>query len=179
VYTPDNRFARLTDSEGHFDYRLPNFTGGASLPGAEVQNQPRFMSCCLQARKPGFLSDPNQQQGAEIALGSEPTVVLIPEGLIKGRVSLPSSDAAIGIGVEIFWRQVQDGTLHWVRGASARANSNGEFRFSELRPGEYKILTRELMDPIHPPMLGGRQLYGFPPVYFPAPWTSVRPVRLS
>ncbi len=37
-----------------------------------------------------------------MALGSEPTITLIPEGLIKGRVSLPSSDAAFGIVVEIF-----------------------------------------------------------------------------
>src|SRR5277367_2761446 len=117
VYTPDDRFARWTDSDGHFDYPLPKtVTDGASFPLATGQSQSQYTFCCVQVRKPGFLSDPNQLQGMEMALGSEPTIALIPEGLIKGRVALPSSDAAFGIVVEIFSRQVQDGTFRWVRG---------------------------------------------------------------
>jgi hypothetical protein len=182
VYTPDDRFARWTDSDGHFDYPLPeNVTDGASFPLATGQSQSQYTFCCVQARKPGFLSDPNQSQGAEMALGSEPTITLIPEGLIKGRVSLPSSDAAFGIVVEIFSRQVQNGTFHWVRGLAARANSKGEFRFAELLPGEYKIVTHEFMDTDPSVMLPGGQLYGYPPVYFPGAvdFTVATPVQLK
>ncbi|MGA7317744.1 MAG: carboxypeptidase-like regulatory domain-containing protein [Silvibacterium sp.] len=168
VYTPDDRFARWTDSEGHFDYPLPKtVTDGSSFLLATGQNQSQYTFCCVQARKPGFLSDPNQSQGTEMALGSEPTITLIPEGLIKGRVALPSSDAAFGIVVEIFSRQVQDGTFRWVRGGTVQANSNGEFRFAELLPGEYKIVTHEFLDNDPSAMLPGGQLYGYPPVYFP------------
>ena len=109
-YAQDNRFATWTDSDGHFDYPLPNTVedeaGGSGFAG---QNHPHFTFCCVQAWKPGFLSDPDKEQGVEITLGGEPTVALIPEGLIKGRVSLPSSDAAFGIDIDLFSRQVQNG----------------------------------------------------------------------
>jgi hypothetical protein len=182
VYTPDDRFARWTDSDGHFDYPLPKtVTDVSSFPLATGQNQSQYTFCCVQARKPGFLSDPNQSQGTEMALGSEPTITLIPEGLIKGRVALPSSDAAFGIVVEIFSRQVQDGTFRWVKGTSMQANSNGEFRFAELLPGEYKIVTHELLDNDPSAMLPGGQLYGYPPVYFPGAvdFTVATAVRLK
>jgi hypothetical protein len=161
VYTQDNRFATWSDSDGHFEYPLPKAI--VDDPG----NHPQFTFCCVQARKPGFLSDHDQEIGVEVALGSEPTISLIPEGLIKGRVSLPSSDAAFGIDVDLFSRQVQNGTFRWVRIQAVRANSNGEFRFAELPPGEYKLVTHELMDTEPSTTLPGGQLYGFPPVYFP------------
>jgi len=182
VYTLDNRFATWSDSDGHFEYPLPKTMGDdAGASSVEFSNQSRFTFCCVQARKPGFLSDPDQQQGVEIALGSEPTISLIPEGLIKGRVSLPSSDAAVGIDIDLFFRQMQNGAFRWVRTLAARANSNGEFRFAELLPGEYKIVTHELMDTEPSTMLPGGQLYGFPPVYFPgAPdFTAVTPIQLK
>jgi hypothetical protein len=49
-----------------------------------------------------------------------------------------------------------------------RADSNGEFRFADLLPGAYKLLTNELMDndPVATPP--GGQLYGFPPIYYPS-----------
>jgi hypothetical protein len=50
---------------------------------------------------------------------------------------------------------------------AARANSNGEFRFAELLPGTYKLLTNELMDNDPAITVPGGQLYGFPPVYYP------------
>jgi len=45
-------------------------------------------------------------------------------------------------------------------------NSNGEFRFAELRPGTYKVLTREWMDNDPEASVPGGQLYGYPPVYY-------------
>jgi hypothetical protein len=175
VYTADNRFATWSDSDGHFEYPLPKAIVGD--PG----NYPQFTFCCVQARKPGFLSDPDQQQGVEMTLGSEPTISLIPEGLIKGRVSLPSSDAAFGIDIDLFSRQVQNGTFRWVTSLTVRANSKGEFRFAELLPGEYKLVTHELMDTDPSALLPGRPPYGFPPVYFPGALdlTSASPIQLK
>ena len=169
VYSPDNRFARLTDGEGHFEYPIPKAAAAEPgiLPGTQPQ-QPDFTFCCVMARKPGFVTDPNDEQGVEISAGGEPTIALIPEGLIKGRVSLPSTDAATGIIVELFSRRVQDGVFRWIPDLTVQANSNGEFRFANLLPGEYKLVTHELMDTDPTTMLRGGQLYGFPPVYFPA-----------
>jgi hypothetical protein len=170
VYSPDNRFARLTDGEGHFEYPIPK--AATADPGTfsdiQTQPQPDFTFCCVMGRKPGFVTDPNDEQGVEISAGREPTIALIPESLIKGRVSLPSSDAATGITVQLFSRRVQDGGFRWIPGPTVMANSNGEFRFAELLPGEYKLVTHELMDTDPTTMVRGSQLYGFPPVYFPA-----------
>ena len=133
------------------------------------------------ARKPGFVSDPREQQGVDISAGREPTIALTPEAVIKGRVLLPSSDAAIGIVVELFSRQVQDGVFRWTPGRTVHANSNGEFRFAELEPGEYKLVTHELMDSDPTTTQPGGQLYGFPPVYFPAApdFSAAAPVVLK
>jgi len=183
VYSPDNRFARFTDGEGHFEYPIPKLAAAApgSFPGSQAQHGQDFTFCCVMARKPGFVADPSEQQGVEITAGKEPTIALTPEAVIKGRVSLPSSDAATGITVAIFSRQVQDGVFRWMPGRTVHADSNGEFRFAELTQGEYKLVTHELMDNDPTTMLRGGQLYGYPPVYFPsAPdFTAAAPIVLK
>jgi hypothetical protein len=183
VYSPDNRFARLTDGEGHFEYPIPKPAAAdpGSFPGNQAQHQPDFAYCCVMARKPGFVADPDEQPGVEIAAGREPTIALTPEAIIKGRVLLPSSDAATGITVELFSRRVQDGVFRWMPDHTVQANSNGEFRFAELVPGEYKLVTHELMDRDPTTTLPGGQLYGFPPVYFPAApdFTAAAPIVLK
>jgi hypothetical protein len=175
VYSPDNRFAMLTDSEGHFEFTLPkaDIQSENSLTG-EGQPQRIWSSGSagslpwLMARKPGFLDDPNQGSQVEASLGSERTISLMPEALIKGRVILSATDAAIGVNVQIFTRQVQEGIPRWIPGISVQANSNGEFRFAELLPGSYKLVTHELMDNDPAATVPGGQLYGFPPVYYPS-----------
>jgi hypothetical protein len=153
VSSTDNRYATMTDGEGHFEFTLPKGEGSGSLPW-------------LLARKPGFLEDGRGQ--VEILAGTEITISLIPEGLIKGRVSLSAADPVRGIDVELFWRQVQDGSFHWILKNSVRTNSKGEFRFAELQAGTYKLLTREWMDNDPETVIPGGQLYGFPPVYYPS-----------
>jgi len=51
VFSPDNRFATLTNSEGRFEFALAK-----TDPANGGSNRPYT----LMARKPGFLSDPNQ-----------------------------------------------------------------------------------------------------------------------
>ena len=183
VYSPDNRFARLTDGEGHFEYPIPKLAAAdpGSFPGSQAQHEQDFTFCCVMARKPGFVADPSERQGVEISAGREPTIALTPEAVIKGRVSLSSSEAATGITVAIFSRQVQDGVFRWMPGRTVHSDSNGEFRFAELTPGEYKLVTHELMDGDPTTTLRGGQLYGFPPVYFPgAPdFTAAAPIVLK
>jgi hypothetical protein len=174
VYSPDNRFAMLTDSEGHFEFTLPK---------ADIQSENTFGELrpwriwstgnaggipALIARKPGFLDDPSGGSEVEASPGSALTISLMPEALIKGRVILSVTDAAIGVNVQIFSRQVQEGIPRWIPGISVRANSNGEFRFAELLPGSYKLVTHELMDNDPAATAPGGQLYGFPPVYYPS-----------
>jgi len=166
VYSPDNRFAMLTDSEGHFEFTLPKVDSQSEPSFGEIQPQ-RVWSTGnaggipgLIARKPGFLDDPSGGSQVETSPGSERTISLMPEALIKGRVILSATDAAIGVNVQIFSRQVQDGIPRWIPGISVPANSNGEFRFAELLPGSYKLVTHELMDNDPAATIPGGQLYG-------------------
>ena len=161
VFSPDNRFAALTDGEGNFSFALPKAgsNAGTGFNGG-------FLG--LTARKPGFLNDPNDRRQAETS-GSELTITipLMPEALIKGRVISSETDPAPGINVQLFSRQVQDGMPRWVQMGSTRANSSGEFRFAELLPGTYKLMTNEWMDNDPATTIPGGQQYGFPPVYYP------------
>ena len=162
VFTPDNRFAMLTDGEGHFEFDLPK---PDSANGPEVQPS-TFSSTTLFARKPGFLDDPNGRSQTEATPGAEVDIPLLPEALIKGRVIFAEADPAPGATVQLFSRQVQDGMPRWLPAGSARANSNGEFRFAELRPGSYRLGTDELPDN-DPAIRVIGQEFGFPPVYYP------------
>jgi hypothetical protein len=174
VYSTDNRFAMLTDSEGHFEFtptEVSNENSGSFAPGMRVHgfasggNAGRTLS--LRARKPGFLDDPNQGRQIEARAGSELTIALLPEALIKGRIAISPTDPAIGINVQLFSRRFEDGRGRWAAGPSTQTNSNGEFRFAELLPGAYKLVTHELLDTDPVSSMPGRQRYGFPPVCYP------------
>lgn len=150
----------LTDSEGQFEFTLPN--SGREPSGGGSGGVYR-----LSARKPGFMGDKNGASLATASPGNEATLYLVPEALIIGRVLLSTGEPASGINVQIFSKQVQNGIYHWVPGEQVRANSNGEFRFAELEAGAYKVLTHEYMDNDPLTTVPGGQLDGYPPVYYP------------
>lgn len=174
VYSPDNRFASLTDSEGHFEFPWPR-TGDESERGFVYSGLPRPRLgptgnadlTFLMARRPGFLDDPNQSTRVAASPGGELTISLMPEALITGRVVRAGGEAALGIQVQIFSREVRDGIARWTQGTSVRANSGGEFRFAELPPGDYKVLTHEFRENDPAGTLPGGQALGYPPVYYP------------
>ena len=173
VSSPDNRFATMTDGEGHFEFALPKSEGAdrhTFYDGPVPVERPvlrRGIFSFLTARKPGYLDDPNSRAAVDVSSGGEITIPLMPEALIKGRVIRSDADPALGITVQILSRMVQEGMPKWTRTASMKANSNGEFRFAELRPGTYKVVTDEFMDNDPATTVPGGQQYGFPPVYYP------------
>jgi hypothetical protein len=184
VYSADNRFATLTDGRGRFEFsfssnrteRKTASTAPRAMP-AVGNNRPSM----LMARKPGFITP----QGAENAVlmpgQTEVTLYLVPEGLIVGHVTLPGSDGSDKVQVELFRRQVQDGRAHWASVNTVTTRSDGEFRFAELVPGTYKVLTHELLDRDPLTFDPRGQLYGYPPVYFPAAnnFASATAIQLS
>ncbi len=166
VFTPGNHIAMLTDGEGHFEFDLPK-APNENLSRPNGGQRYIFGPTVLMARKPGFLDNLNGQPPVEANPDAEIVLPLLPEALIKGRIISSETDPAAGIQVQIFSRQVQDGMPKWMPAGSVRTNSNGEFRFAELQPGIYKLMTNELRDN-DPAITGpGGQQYGFPPVYFP------------
>lgn len=172
VLSPDNRFATMTNGEGHFEitFAEPENKTGTDESGSanKISDQGNNRPFALTARKPGFLNDLNGTQNLPPdAASQENTIFLTPEALIVGRVVLPTAEASDTIQLELYRRQVQEGRARWVPAGSASTKSNGEFRFAELAAGSYKLLTQELLDR-DPLVFDPRgQLYGFPPIYFP------------
>ncbi|HKS96712.1 MAG TPA: hypothetical protein VJV74_11365 [Terriglobia bacterium] len=118
----------------------------------------------LMARKPGFLSE----EFAYVSPGQkDATIYLAPEALIVGHVNAAESEGFQRPWVELFRRQVQNGRAVWTSMGRATTWSDGQFRFSALYPGTYKVFTHEWMERDPLTFNSGGQRYGFPPVYFP------------
>lgn len=180
VVSPDNRFATMTDDRGRFEFRIPSVDSGhadqaSGTPGVigagtgqpqpVTSNRPNF----LTARKNGFLFDNNGMQGVSITPEqSDVTIALVPEARIVGHVILAGSEEASGMRVQLYRRQVREGRAHWDPTGNAEVRSDGEFRFADLSAGSYKVFTEESLD--RDPVTSNRraQVFGYPPVYYPA-----------
>jgi len=159
VVSDNQRFATLTDSSGRFEFVVPE--ASAANGG--------YRPYTVTARKPGFLNPQNEPGpvGQRIQEGKEVEIALVPEALIVGHITLPSSEAPDPIEVELYQRQVRKGRAHWVSVGVQSTRSDGEFRFAELSAGTYKLLTHELRDEDPKTSVPGGQVYGYAPVYYP------------
>ncbi len=200
VSSPDNRFATLTNNEGRFEFALHKVdSSAASDPngpllddrassGGTIIDGPNH----LTARKPGFQSDPyDNWRDVQSDRGKDLILQLVPEGLIVGTVSLATSEAPDSMTLQIYRRQIQEGTAHWFPAGGTQSNSEGQFRFADLPAGTYKILTRELLD--RDPLTADPQnfdpitneargpLFGYPPAYYQnaSDFESATPIQLS
>jgi hypothetical protein len=87
---------------------------------------------------------------------------------VVGHVILPGGESALGMQVELYKRQVQEGRARWDAVGSTTVRSDGEFRFADLASGTYKVFTQELLDRDPVTSDPRAQLFGYPPVYYPA-----------
>lgn len=187
VYSPDNRFATLTDGEGHFEFSLPDTPAdsqsNSDFPGSQQRGpyQHANIPTWLYARKPGFVDGPDTSHQVLATPDTETTIALVPEALITGRITTSTSEPAVGINVQLFSMQVVGGLPRWISANSVLTNSQGEFRFAELQPGAYKLLTREWMDNDPATRIPGSPVFGFPPVYYPggADFTGASTIQLA
>ena len=193
VYSPDNRYATMTDGHGRFEFQFArsereptrgfaatsNVGSSPSYPRQyDATNRP-FM---LLARKTGFLPANDGQQGFQLsATQQELTIPLAPEALIIGHILLRESDGSDRIQVELFRRQVREGRVHWDSVGTVMSRSDGEYRFAELPAGSYKLVTHELLDRDPLTFNPRGQLFGFPPAYYAAAtdFTTASVIRLS
>jgi len=158
AYSADERYAAFTDDHGHFELTITSPT---------PDEMARFSEVVLQAKKPGFL--PNQGADGRASIRpttKEVTLSLIPEALIVGQVKFPSSETADQAQVVLYRREVRDGFGRWEQLTEVRTRSNGEYRFAELRPGQYKLFTAEAVDRDPLASAPGGPMYGFPPRFF-------------
>src|SRR6266436_1928216 len=82
VFSPDNRFATMTDDRGHFEFTFPRAEGEKtagfagtpdvqSLETSQLQHARTNRPTMLIARKTGFLSSNNGQEGFQISPGQQ------------------------------------------------------------------------------------------------------------
>lgn len=168
VFSSDNRFAVLTDSQGNFELSIASPAEASSSPGGFGAGAANFaFYASLRARKPGFLNDQSARDISSAEPAKEVVLELVPEALITGKVVLPSSEPPDSIDLVLYRRQAQNGRGHWVFAGVVHSRSSGEFRFAELAAGTYKLFSRESLDRDPLTTVPGGPLYGYPPVYFP------------
>jgi hypothetical protein len=200
VYSPDNRFATMTDERGHFEFIFARTEGEHLLPHPStfsaafsgpsesrldgIPQVPQTLSDRpgqLMARKTGFLGRPGHESVPLNPEQHELTISLVPEGRIVGHVVLPGADGSDRIQLQLYRRQVREGRERWEPAGTATTRADGEFRFAELAAGSYKLFTGELLDrdPVTSNPRG--QLFGYPPVYYPgaSDFATAAVIRLS
>jgi hypothetical protein len=183
VFSPDQRYASLTDDLGRFEFKFPpqvpepkedltDVTDPDALRNAYRARQIRMSQNArpqtLLARKPGFLQNSSKPSSARISANqSEIIIYLDPESLIVGHVSLPGSEGDMRILTNLYRREIREGQEHWDLARTFTTWADGEFRFSELTAGTYKLGTGEQLDRDPLSFVPGGQLFGFAPIFYP------------
>jgi len=180
VFTPDQQYGTLTDDRGHFEFRFPpppesdtaeNATS-ATAPDALRARQLRLsrnaQAHIFMARKPGFLENTRYRRQNIATNGqSDFTIYLDPESLIVGYVRPPASASDLRFPVALYRRESIEGRENWAPVDNFTTWADGEFRFSNLSPGTYKLVTREQIDSDPFTFSQGGQLFGYTPTFFP------------
>jgi hypothetical protein len=164
--------AALTDSDGRFEFdlRLSNGnTAVGAVPSSGFGLRGNGYVIALMARRPGYLPT---QRPTMLLLDKSPEVPelkikIMPESILRGRLATSTGTSPIGVQVQLFRKQVQEGLAFWGMVSTAQTNSRGEYRFADLPAGDYKVMTREWVDNESSVPGLPRQMTGYPPVYYP------------
>ncbi len=176
VTSYDARLAVLTDSEGRFtfDVRRPLPPGpGQDTNATLLQSRypPNLQTTTLNLRKPGFLTRP-----ASITLPNdtpsspepEIRVKITPGGTLSGHISSDRGDTLPpGLTVQLRHRQISGGRASWQQIAFAQPDSQGDFRFPEIGPGDYTLVTQAWAGPPNQRTPQPLSVTGFLPTFYP------------
>jgi hypothetical protein len=155
--------ATFTDDRGQFELKIPENVPNGTIVGAT------FVQKAIEVRKPGFLQG-RGRPFVSYTLGAneqkEVTIYLAPEALIVGHVEVPGSEGDVRITCQLYQLVRNGGKEAWSAQRTFRTWADGEFRFSELEAGTYKLITLEQMDrdSMAPQ---GAQLFAYTPLYYP------------
>ena len=171
VTTAGNEFATMTNDRGEFEFVM---TQRESETNSEVAGNgvvlrtkgPNARKAALRAKKPGYLESRwTDERIAETSTGV--TIYLVPEAMIVGHVNVPGTEGEARIQCELYRRHSEEGKEKWEPAGTFMTWANGEFRFSELRAGTYRLITHEQMDQDSLAAGPGAEMFGYPPIYYP------------
>lgn len=146
VQSADRRLATMTDSEGRFSVEVVV----PVLKAAQGQSGFRGgVGLLLLAKKPGYIEQRNV--GKPIALNDATSstdieLKLQPAAIIEGHVSVGGGEVPRNVSVRLMAHLIVDGAWMWAMRGQDVTNKRGEFRFSDLQPGEYTLVTAEWHD---------------------------------
>ena len=129
-----NQRAVLTDHEGHFEF--------AAVPGDRFvpwATKPGYFS---SMRGGGFVETDGSAQSEEKPV----TLKLVPEAILYGTVDDESGQPLQGIPVQLKVFRTMNGRGLWTMRQQVATNAEGEFRFSDLEAGRYRLSTGFHMD---------------------------------
>jgi hypothetical protein len=166
VTSQGNQYAVMTDDTGRFELKIHEKVA-APPAGATVQS-----SRYVEGRKNGYMWSGTMAVTEYTAdsMGSEETEVTIrlaPEAMVLGHVVVPGSEGDVRIECRLLQRELRNGRERWRTVKRFKTWADGEFRFSDLQAGTYKLITVEQMEPEARKAAPGVQQYGYPPVYYP------------
>lgn len=127
----------LTDGDGRFE--IPGVSSG---------------EWAFDVSKPGFRSAASGDdqytpafRQVKVASGMpELTFSLTPNGAIYGHLTLSSGSPALGIGLTLLRRTINDGRAEWEAPDIHQSTPDGNFRYSGLRDGAYLLMTEPEFD---------------------------------
>lgn len=164
-----DQYATMTNDHGQFEIKMTErYSPDQGDTGNRTLITKLGTPLVLTARKPGFLPV-DRRGGLHRFTTSSPdvTIYLVPEALIVGHVEIPGEQGEIRIRCELYRRETTDGREDWRSIDRFTTWLDGEFRFSNLAAGTYKLITNEQMDRNSQTPVRGSQLFGYPPIYYP------------
>jgi Carboxypeptidase regulatory-like domain len=112
--------AALTDHDGRFEFD-------------NISEDSAYAS----ASKPGYFA---KDQGV-LAQGQSITLQLIPEAILFGTITDQNGQPIQDLRVQLSMVQVRNGVRRWQPVQSTSTSVEGQFRFAELKAGQYSLAT--------------------------------------
>jgi hypothetical protein len=141
--------AVLTDYQGrfNFDLRRPLPPQGISSPTQLAANT---ITLSFNLRRPGYVTRQiNASVPAYTPSDPEPDVPLkiTPAGVIAGHISTDTGHLPQNLSLQLRHKQVNDGSAFYLPSGNSQIDPNGDFRFTELAPGDYKLYAMPTTEP--------------------------------
>lgn len=149
----------LTDAEGRFEF--------PALPESDI---------VMTARKPGFFGDlelhPETYQPDILHLSADtPSLVLklLPESTVVGHVATVKGEPIEDMPVRLLQEHIVDGRKKWELRGQAITDEDGQFRVSDLVPGQYLLAAGPRLPDAMMPVrrLRSAREEGFGTIFYP------------
>ena len=145
----------FTDGSGQFE--INDVPEGQMAISAQ---HPRFLGMEMTAQRPQIVT---------VGPATPPVQIkLIPESVIKGKITDGDGEPIEGIGIQVMSRQIVNGRKEWTPRGSTQTDENGEYQMEGLSSGRYLLSTSlHLLAPFAAVAENGPTNDIYPPQYFP------------